>query len=390
MANVIRHKRGTSDPVAGDFSQTAELLINTTDGGLFTKTDGGSVVEIGSGGGGLTKFTEAESTASPNDTVYVDSLTAAASSTDADVAFIAKGAGATLAQIPDSAGTGGNKRGQYATDLQKARVNADEVASGNYSTIAGGEGNRATGAESTVGGGTGNEIAGSQGTIAGGEDNTVGSGSGSTVGGGRLNTASNNWTVVSGGYQNSATVAYAAVIGGAANDATASVSCVLGGSYGTTRSIQGKVAIPASNRPVSTTKGSSQAGILVLGGITTDATAKVLISTYSGSPGTTNQLILPNNGAHVFAGTVLAAVTGGGDSAAWEFKGLIKRGANAAATSVVGTVVKNVIAYDSGAAAWDVTFSADTTNGGLKVEVTGAASTTIRWVAKLETTETLF
>jgi DNA-binding beta-propeller fold protein YncE len=49
MANVIRHKRGTSNPVAGDFSQTAELLVNTTDGGLFTKTDGGSVVEIGGG-----------------------------------------------------------------------------------------------------------------------------------------------------------------------------------------------------------------------------------------------------------------------------------------------------------------------------------------------------
>lgn len=52
MANVIRHKRGTSDPTAGDFSNTGELLINTTDGGLFTKTDGGSVVEIGGGGGG--------------------------------------------------------------------------------------------------------------------------------------------------------------------------------------------------------------------------------------------------------------------------------------------------------------------------------------------------
>src|SRR5210317_1100389 len=47
MANVIRHKRGTSNPAAGDFNQTAELLVNTTDGGLFTKTDGGSVVEIG-------------------------------------------------------------------------------------------------------------------------------------------------------------------------------------------------------------------------------------------------------------------------------------------------------------------------------------------------------
>lgn len=52
MANLIRHKRGTSDPAASDFSQTAELLVNTTDGGLFTKTDGGSVVEIGAGGGG--------------------------------------------------------------------------------------------------------------------------------------------------------------------------------------------------------------------------------------------------------------------------------------------------------------------------------------------------
>ena len=52
MANLIRHKRGTSDPGSSDFSGTAELLVNTTDGGLFTKTDGGSVVEIGSGGGG--------------------------------------------------------------------------------------------------------------------------------------------------------------------------------------------------------------------------------------------------------------------------------------------------------------------------------------------------
>jgi hypothetical protein len=48
MANVIRHKRGTSDPVAGDFSNTGELLVNTSDGGVFTKTDGGTVVEIGS------------------------------------------------------------------------------------------------------------------------------------------------------------------------------------------------------------------------------------------------------------------------------------------------------------------------------------------------------
>ena len=50
MSNVIRHKRGTSDPSASDFSNTAELLVNTTDGGLFTKDDSDNVVEIGTAG----------------------------------------------------------------------------------------------------------------------------------------------------------------------------------------------------------------------------------------------------------------------------------------------------------------------------------------------------
>lgn len=50
MANIIKQKRGTTDPAAGDLV-VGELAINTTDGGVFTKTDGGSVVEIGSGTG---------------------------------------------------------------------------------------------------------------------------------------------------------------------------------------------------------------------------------------------------------------------------------------------------------------------------------------------------
>ena len=50
MANTIKHKRGTSDPGASDLV-VGELAINTNDGGVFTKTDGGSVVEVGAGGG---------------------------------------------------------------------------------------------------------------------------------------------------------------------------------------------------------------------------------------------------------------------------------------------------------------------------------------------------
>ena len=43
---TIKHKRGTSNPSTSDVA-VGELAINTTDGGLFTQTDGGSVVEIG-------------------------------------------------------------------------------------------------------------------------------------------------------------------------------------------------------------------------------------------------------------------------------------------------------------------------------------------------------
>jgi len=46
MANTIKQKRGTTNPSASDLV-VGELAINTTDGGLFTKTDGGTVVEIG-------------------------------------------------------------------------------------------------------------------------------------------------------------------------------------------------------------------------------------------------------------------------------------------------------------------------------------------------------
>ncbi|GIV25758.1 MAG: hypothetical protein KatS3mg026_1450 [Bacteroidia bacterium] len=48
---------------------------------------------------------------------------------------------------------GGNTRGLYAVDLQIARGFATDVASGNYATIGGGEGNMASGNYSTVAGG---------------------------------------------------------------------------------------------------------------------------------------------------------------------------------------------------------------------------------------------
>ena len=53
MANTIRHKRGTTTPLSANLV-TGEIAINTSTGAAFTKTDAGSVVQIGGSGGGGT------------------------------------------------------------------------------------------------------------------------------------------------------------------------------------------------------------------------------------------------------------------------------------------------------------------------------------------------
>lgn len=45
MAIPIKHKRGTANPGASDLV-VGELAINTTEGSVFTKTDGGAAVKI--------------------------------------------------------------------------------------------------------------------------------------------------------------------------------------------------------------------------------------------------------------------------------------------------------------------------------------------------------
>jgi hypothetical protein len=69
--------------------------------------------------------------------------------------------------------------------------------------------------------------------------------------------------------------------------------------------------------------------------------------------------------------------TGGG--AGYKFEGVIKKDATAASTALVGTPAKSILGETN--AAWDAAVSADTTNGSLKVQVTGEAAKTIRWVA---------
>ena len=136
--------------------------------------------------------------------------------------------------------------------------------------------------------------------------------------------------------------------------------------------------------------GNNQAGIYILVSDTTDATAEAL-TTNNSTASSDNQIILPNNSAYSFSGTIIARedATDGSDYASWEIKGALLRDANAAST-VLGNGIVNKLYATSGASAWAIALTADTTNGGLKVEVTGAAATNIRWVATVNTSEVTY
>ena len=290
-----------------------------------------------------------------------------------DIVLSPKGTGAISAHVPDGTAAGGNKRGANAVDWQTVRTAASQIASGFSSFIGGGEGNTASGNYSIVGGGLSNTA----------------SGSNSIVGGGFSNTASGNYSIVGGGLSNTASGIYSSVGCGLGNQASGDYSAIIGGVNGTTHGIVGYHAFPACNSPISTTRGVSQAGLLILGRQTTDAAATALASNTSTAAGF-NQLFLESNSAYSFSGEVIAAVTGAGDTARWVIAGAIKKGASNATTALVGTPTVTMTHNDAGAAAWVVAITADTTNGALRVTVTGAAATTIRWVCRLDSTETRF
>jgi hypothetical protein len=269
-----------------------------------------------------------------------------------------KGTGALLAQFPDNAVAGGNARGANAVDLQTTRSAATQVASGQNAAVCGGNGNTASGVESVVGGGNGNTASGARANVAGGMQNTA------------------------DGLQ----------------------SWVPGGLQASARGHHGRGAWSAGR--FGSSGSDAQAGEFVLRASATDATPTRLTSN-GAAPSASNTVNLPNNGTYRLKLLVVAQQTGGGagsagDCASWECDVLIKRGANAAATALVGgrsfnntPAIAAITAgtpfgpgmRDAAAAGWTLTLAADTTNGGLAVTGTGEANKTIRWVARVMSVE---
>jgi hypothetical protein len=278
--------------------------------------------------------------------------------TNSAIVITPKGTGAfILGPKPDGTTTGGNARGARAVDLQISRSNSLFVATGADSFVTG-VSNRATNTAS--------------GCLSGDSNNA--SGTRSVTLGGFSNTASGSDSVCVGGQQSVASAADAITFG--------------------SRVAANRLGMNAQARGLISTTGDAQRGTVVMRRQTTDATPANLSLDGAAPTGSTittsTHFILLNNQA-VFADIrVVARSTSGTDHAAYMRRVLIKRDANAASTAIIGTVLSPTADIESaGATAWDVGVTADTTNGGMLITVTGAAATTINWVASVEFVETI-
>jgi hypothetical protein len=388
-------------------------FFDLTDKLVHYKDSTGTIIELFGAAGGLTYFTEAQATASPNNLVNVDSLTTVASTTNGDFAIIPKGNGAIVTAIPDGTATGGNKRGIYAVDFQRVRASAAYIAGGDYSALLGGYNNyiAPTDSSTVVFGGNSNRTYGTStncGTLSGNGNLITGGDSSSIIGGttnnnnssnsviigGSTNGITGNGSVVAGGSNNSisGTNSFACGsyqgIGGNNNFAAGQYHSVSGqfnacfGMYGASFSHSSRFVL--SDRNVADALGGSQKSNLITTAFTT-STTPVSFTTYNG---TAIALVLQNNNSIRFRGMIVARQSGSTNTSAWDFDGIIQRGANAASTTIVGTPTISVI---TNIPTWgNPTLTANTATGGLDIKAVGVAATNIKWVATFETVEVIY
>ncbi len=331
--------------VNGQTKTTTFQMTTTPTAGYVLTSDASGNGTWTAAAGGLTEFTELETTAAPNATVPVNSLTPVTATTNADFAIVPKGNGALLANIPDNTTTGGNKRGTNAIDLQTTRTNANQVASGNNSIVIGANSrasaNQGVAIGTTALASNSGFAVNSNGSVTGSTATASGAGSIALNGG----LASNNWSFsigrstasginsfAQGGYyaENTASGDQSVAFGetnisssygsasfglGNTSSSYATFCTGIGSSSG---AIYGRMAHSSGKVSVA---GDSQKSTFTLGQRTTNTTATTLISYYAGgtTPSAVNQVILSNNSSYRFKGTIIGKQSGSTNVAAVVF-----------------------------------------------------------------------
>lgn len=229
-----------------------------------------------------------------------------------------------------------------------------------YGGVAGGYGNTANG------------NAYEQGAVALGRANSAPS---NGIALGAQNTASGQKAIAIG-YLNQATAAGAIAIG---------TVCEANGPYGVAIGDEavnrywGQMAIGGA--PFSTK--DNQTSLYQLLGTTTNATPAALYVNGGG-----DILSIPSDNLFVFQIQLGAMTADGAVAAAWIFQGAIKNAGGT--TGLVGAITTALHVNDGGAAAWAAAVTAVDATDELRLTVTGAAGTTIRWRAMVLVSEMLF
>lgn len=144
--------------------------------------------------------------------------------------------------------------------------------------------------------------------------------------------------------------------------------------------IQGGV-VQASGRFGSS--GDAQIGRYTVRTVTVNAIATEMF--VDGTAGSV-RLIMPDDATWTFKATITGHRTDATDGhAGFTIEGVIYRVAGASSVALQGKTSVDTIARAN--TPWKVAAAADTTNGSLKITVTGEAGKTIRWLALVETVE---
>ena len=353
---------GTSSPQAKThISSASEQLRIGYDGSNYystTVSSTGSVTFNAVGSGASFSFSDSISAGISTATTTIfgtgttSTISADGSGNDVCIALIPKGAGAIQTD------TTSNARGSGAVDLQLSRNLTTQVASGILSVLIGGQYATASGDRSVA----------------------IGAGGGATgtgsilIGQGTLSSGTNS--LVIGGYDSTASGSYSSSIGGITNEAIGNYSVSFGISG--KANLTGEFCIGADHNGMGVTNiGTS---ILQLTNITSNNTQTELFLSGSSFAGS---MVLPNNSSWYFEIKLVARRTDtNGESTMRKIEGGVIRDSNAASTAIVDTVIQTVVAGESDSV-WPVVVDADTTNGSLRIRVTGESGKTIVWLASV-------
>ena len=127
----------------------------------------------------------------------------------------------------------------------------------------------------------------------------------------------------------------------------------------------------------------------MLGAVTTGTTPVELTTNGQAVNGATNLFLIPNNAVQAVRVAVTATTAAGALVGHYVREAVIRNDAGAVSlVGSVGTIGSDIT--DAGASSWSVAVTADAVNKGLKIVATGAAATTVHWVARLDVTQTAF